>query len=355
MKREAGFSLIELMVAMTVFILAIAAASNVFLGLLGQFKQQSSISESNMEGMIGFEILKRDIELAGDGLPWTPVGTFYPECTNPSYNDSSAVAPRSIVSDNDNPSLFNGSDYIVVKGIGVASNNVAQKWTRLGAGGTTRVWGAASEDFSGADYVVVYDPFNHALVTNGGSFSTQYNAVSGFAPTGSLTYIVYGINPSSIQMPFNRADYYISDGSVPYASTTVVPSKCAPGTGVLVKAEVSQAYGILNELPLIDCAADMQVVYGLDSDGTNDGVVDLYMNDISALTAQLIRDQLKEVRLYVLAHEGALDMKYTMSNSSITVGEFGLGRDFDLTTITNGVNYRWRVYTLVVRKDYLTK
>ena len=69
-KRQEGFSLIELMITMVVFLLAIAAASNVFTGLLTQFKQQSKIAETNIEGAVGLEILRRDLESAGYGVPW---------------------------------------------------------------------------------------------------------------------------------------------------------------------------------------------------------------------------------------------------------------------------------------------
>ena len=67
-KKEAGFTLIELMVTMVIFVLAIAAASQMFIGQLTQFKQQGKIAETNIEGIIGLELLRRDVAHADLGL-----------------------------------------------------------------------------------------------------------------------------------------------------------------------------------------------------------------------------------------------------------------------------------------------
>jgi hypothetical protein len=107
-----------------------------------------------------------------------------------------------------------------------------------------------------------------------------------------------------------------------------------------------------SSLPLLDCVADMQVVTYLD---TNlDGLVDIDSNGLLLPDAQTIRDQLKEVRVYILAHEGQRDTSYTHTQNPILVGVSATrGRNFDLSTIPNWQNYRWKVYTLVVRPNSL--
>ena len=64
-QNQKGFTLVELIVTMTIFVLVIAAASGVFTGLLTQFKQQSKITETNIEGVVGLEILRHDLSSAG--------------------------------------------------------------------------------------------------------------------------------------------------------------------------------------------------------------------------------------------------------------------------------------------------
>ena len=73
-KSVAGFTMVELMVTMVVFVLAISAASQIFTKLLTQFKQQSKIAETNIEGIVGLDLLRQDIKHAGLGLPWNVTG-----------------------------------------------------------------------------------------------------------------------------------------------------------------------------------------------------------------------------------------------------------------------------------------
>jgi hypothetical protein len=102
----------------------------------------------------------------------------------------------------------------------------------------------------------------------------------------------------------------------------------------------------------------MQAVYRLDTDAN--GAIDASTNDINALTAEQIRAQLKEVRVFVLAHEGQRDPNYTFGNftgalaNTIRVGmSAALGRDVNISGITDFLRYRWKVYTLVVKTNQL--
>jgi prepilin-type N-terminal cleavage/methylation domain-containing protein len=370
-KREAGFSLVELMITMVVFLLVIAAAASVFTGLLTQFKQQSKISETNIEGIVGLEILRQDIENAGYGLPWNGLVAYNEASAAPAsnYNDN-GNPPRGILSGNNTG--FNGSDYLVIKAINVAMNDQCKKWTTLKtapfgstpAPGNPRIWVPDRENVNKKDdgstnnnvRVIVLSPGNadsnrRTLVTNGTAFFTNFNSItsSPWPPTDTseTPRIVYGVDPDTdLRMPFNRADYFLSIANV--------PQRCAPNTGILEKVVVNQSDGgLTNFLPLLDCVADMQVIYRRDTDG--DGIIDNTTDDISALTVQQIRDQVQEVRVYILAHEGQYDRNFTYPNSTITVGEFGLGSNFNLATTigTNWQNYRWKVYTLVVKPDNL--
>jgi len=390
-RREAGFTLIELLITMVIFILVIAAGSQIFTGLLTQFKQQSKIAETNIEGIVGLEILRQDMEHAGYGLPWViPTGVTYSEASSPpasTYNDASNP-PRAIVSGNN--TALNGSDYLVVKSVKVAPNFTAGKWQPLRAGTSSSMktwWVPSRENVCRKDddahfpnvRVIVLSPGStsansRSLVVSGGSFFTgadDYTNLANFAPAAgdTETRIMYGVDPdTNLRMPFNRADYYIS--------TANVPQRCAApgtGTGVLVKSVIEHATGNRGAgLPLLDCVADMQVIYRIDSN--NNGTIDFATDNLATLTdtnsngiidAQEIREQIKEVRVYILAHEGQRDVNYdattTYPGNQITIPPtasdpgFGLGSTFDFVAngITNWQNYRWKVYTIVVKPNNL--
>ncbi len=364
-KREEGFSMVELMIAMTVFIVATAATSNIFLGMFTQMKQQSKLGESGMENAIGTEILRNDIVHAGDGLPWVidNVLLYTSEAVGAGaiYNDV-GIVPRAIRSGNA-AGVFAASDIMVLRGLNMTGNVAAQKWTQLRRddvlGPVTRSW-SFMDDLNNSDTVIVVDPGTDASNNRKLIAITTFGTVGPLAPLDSAWYyLVYGLDTGGTQMPFNRADYYIS------TNPGLVPFHCAKatgggtGTGVLVKAEVSQTDGTYSELPLIDCVADMQVVYRMDlnSDGDFDDANEV-VEDISGFNAQTLRTQLGEVRIYVLVQVGQRDANYTNLSSTIDVGEnlpapagtFYGTDNFSLATITaNWTNYRWKVETLVVR------
>lgn len=362
-KREEGFTLIEMLVTMVVFVIAIAAASQMFINMLTQFKQQGRIAESNIEGIVGLELLRRDVGHAGYGLPWIMGGVAYLEAVNDAntahndtvYNDAAAGdPPRAFVSGNGDG--INGSDVLVIKALNISTDDAAQRWTLLGYGDVKRD-DLSGDTFIGTEQVIVVSPGSTDANSRTLKGTTTYSATGGLAPSNpdnkTEMFTIYAVDSANLRMPFNRADYYIR---TPAAN---LPARCANGTGILYKATVSHATGGLTELPILDCAADMQVVYRLDTDG--DGTIDTTTDNLAGFTAQQIRN-VKEVRVFILTHEGRRDVRYTFSNftgvttcpTCIRVGESAvLGRDFDLAIIANFLNYRWKVYTIVAKTSNL--
>lgn len=388
-KRQEGFTLVELLITMVIFVFTIAAASNIFVSLLTQFKQQSKIAETQIEGLVGLETLRRDIEQAGFGLPWvvpTSVTTAtYLEAaasaTAPSpvlYNDA-PDPPRAIFSGN-NIAGLRGSDYLVIKATSIANNDAAMRWTYVVATGSgnriIQAWDPPRENMinnyraialiptrgENNQRILVTDVTDNTKYSIG--FSDPFPAV--FSPiTLNDLYLVYGVDPDTdLRMPFNRADYYIRRVA---AST---PARCAKGvaatnnTGVLVKSLINQADGVRGAgVPLLDCVADMQVFFRLDrnGDGTAEEDTDVLTSATgTALTAQQIRQQLKEVIVYILAHEGQKDTTFTYlctppacNANKIAVGEPGLENNYDMTLITEWQHYRWKIYRIVVKPNNL--
>lgn len=408
LRKESGFSLVELILTMTVFVIAIAVASRIFVPMLTQFKQQSKISESQVERLVGLDILRKDIEQAGYGLPWIiPAGVNYNEAVadpgtnwdDGDYNDGPPAGPNTPnrgsgagteIPGNSNPpgairngnnavtspgfplGTLNHSDVLVIKSTNIAINDAATKWTYVtglpGGNHAVNIWGNSVEDLNNGDRAIVLIPmrgtttqrvlvsdpsaaFNFSLVFNAGGLPNA------FVPsTERDVFLIYGISSDptlgTLRMPFNRADYYVE--RPPGPAPDDMPPRCAQNTGILYKGIVNQSNGNKTEIRLIECVADMQLAFGLDGDG--DGDVDTWTEYVNDLTALEIREQLIEVRVYILAHEGQRDTGYNFSGfnggcgTCIMVGEAGLGgEDFDLTGIPDYLDYRWKVYTVVVK------
>ena len=366
-RRNAGFTLVEMLIVIAIFGFVLAGTSQMFVSTLTTHRQQSRIAETNIEGIIGLELLRQDLGKAGYGLPWNEL-IAYAEAVGDPYtlnDEATELPPRGIVGANDvtgGPALA-GTDYVAIKATNIATNAACSKWTFLspGATATTTSWTPETENLDPTDWVIVLSPGTitspttaRKLRTFGGQYSTQMDDVLDFADTSpdKEMRIVYGVHTntpalSALRMPFNRADYYVM---IPSSG---MPRRCAGGTGNLYKSVVRQSDGRMTDMPLLDCVADMQVIYGRDMDAN--GVPDNWTEDISFLDAQLIREQVIEVRVFVLAQEGQMDRTYVHPLNPIQVGDMGLGREFnfDTNSIENWQNYRWKVYTLVVKLENL--
>lgn len=347
--REDGFTLIELLITLVLVLMILNSVTTFFLSTFRQYKQQSKIVETGVETVIGLELLRRDLEHAGLGLPWSNLPASYQEAVavgglpTATLNDAPSGVPRGLVSADN--SVFGGSDYLVIRSSASGSDPVAGKWTTLQSGDVKRTWGDGDRDLDPTDRVIVLAPAGggvtlRSLVSVGGSYSVPYNSTSPYAaPTPPETRVVYGISSTSaLRMPFNRTDYYVDASSVPF--------HCAPNSGVLVRRTVSHATGALSAPePLLDCVASMQVDFQLDTNG--DGVVDdPGADDISALSAEQVRTQVRGVRVSLLTHEGQLDPSYTHGTTTIPVGN-------GVVDVGAARNYRWKVYTLTVNPPNL--
>jgi len=107
----------------------------------------------------------------------------------------------------------------------------------------------------------------------------------------------------------------------------------------------------------------MQVIYGLDSDADGDfewmvaGSTDSYSEGLTAMTAQTIREQVKQIRVYILAHEGQREGTYEYPSTTVELGgDVGLVTTFDLKAKIGDPDYeyyRWKLYTIVVTPNNL--
>ncbi|UPU37560.1 type II secretion system GspH family protein [Geomonas paludis] len=390
---ERGYTLVELLVVMAIFLTVIIVASQGFKTVLTQVGQQSKLMETDIGNVVGLELFRSDLQNAGYGLPFTlraaPSSGTYTEVTNSdtgipvtagfwpagkspaSFNDVPASytydtdgAPRAVQSGNTTFNLRSGvgSQYLVIKSLTVAdSQNATQKkWMTVSYSDTGKSaprWNDATRDFANTERVMVIrntftdnNPKRELQVSGGAYSATFANYTTLTLPHSSGdVFQVYGVDQSSaLRMPFNRADYYVY-------RPTPAPAVCAPNTGVLYKSVLNQGSNF-TDIPLLDCVADMQVVYGMGQAGSNE--VNFHQTTLTG-TAQDIRQQLKEIRIYILAQQGKKDTNYKHPNSQIAVGEsFGgalMGRTFDLPSQigTGWDNYRWKVYTIVVRPQNL--
>lgn len=394
-----GFTLVEMVVVMAVFIVIIMISGDTFNTILQQSSRLFRSEESNIEGVVGLEMLRHDLQQAGYGLftetsPATyleaaaaPANLFNEACLPPvnSCGNENTSPPRPFVfgenlaaaAETSSGATYNvlaASDYLAIKGMSVARSRTSQKWTYLkyvaGTGGVPNTWPSESENFSANNRVVLLNRNISAtkntlsIVPDGSDFYFAYSQIA-FEKysSSSSNYIMYGLNDSGTPIaPFNRSDYFVARP----ADTTQIPAVCASGTGILYKTIMNQTDGKLTYYPVLDCVADMQIVLGWDLSGS-DGLVDTWSNAngtqasgpgnvvAALLDPVIIKSSLKVVKIFILAQNGRKDTGYT-SPSPINLWELPetpstLGKTYTLAA--DQLNYRWKVYRIVVRPKNL--
>jgi hypothetical protein len=389
-----GFTLVELIIVMALFMGVIIISSQAFNKILSVSTQQTKSSESDTQGVIGLEMLRVDLEHAGYGLPWVlsfpaefdevqgAFGWYAPGINSEQFNDKNNTAsdtnkvPRAIQAAT---STTDGRDYLAIKSTLVGINDTVKKWAFIeGVDTASRIKSWDSNNFEHDEQVVTIDSRTKRLVganppannlsyvsTTPGDFSYALTAamVSPPPPTSAPpaafqpkqdtdVFVVYGVSPSTnLRAPYNRVDYFVKRPT----SDSDMPTRCArgtggkPGTGILYKAVMNHGGGGLTRYPLVECIADMQVVFNVAADGING--VDVDQSGLTGLTAKEIRQQLKMIKIYIVAHEGGKDTSFNYANQTLVVGE-GSGRTLDLKNDVVGSDdykyYRWKTYKLVV-------
>ncbi len=427
LNNNKGFTLVEMIIVTAIFMVVIMITGDAFKTILDQTMKLYKSEESNIEGVVGLEMFRHDLEQAGFGLPYSYQlsGITYTEAGYApanGYNDAPSGVPRAFVagnnlaatsdgngSDGGTYGILAGTDYLTIKATSVGMTDASQKWTYLtysSSGKPAKSW--PSGNFKAGDKVImlrrsfqdsgysnqlVYDTTTPSIYWVGYTYS-QSGYAEAFSPVlPSEVFYVYGISSGSdVGMPFNRADYFVATPSS--GSTAQVSPTCAPNTtGILYKASVNHKStspgGKLTYMPILDCVADMQVVFGwnlADLSGsvvtdpalTGGGPVDTWSNaDGSSYSTDLtlpasdyiqntilkdpghIRTKLKVVKIYILAQNGRKDPSYT-SPSAIFYDDPANPAGVNSLTRPTGYpisaamrNYRWKVYRLVIKPKNL--
>jgi prepilin-type N-terminal cleavage/methylation domain-containing protein len=385
---QKGMTLVELMVSLTVILLVMAAASGAYLKLFRGYKTQGKIAESYIDNLSGLEMLRYDFEMAGYGVPYSLNGNVYSEAvaavTPAALNDTANPAPRAVAFSNNTGS--NNSDVVAIKSSVASATGVGvgKKWSFIMNDGVNpafvKAWGSAALnpdlDFTTGDWFIILDGDGRALqsvppaATSPPAWAYRYSGTFGAGyyanataipcpPNNQSVYLIYGIRDSALRMPFNRVDYHLSRPANGF------PSRCDPNSFILYRSPINHGDGQRNEQPLLECVMDFQLGFGLDTDA--DGNVDTWQADIGALTAAQIRARLREVRVFILLHEGQLDRDFRFSGT-LNLGDQDItdslapGNTFQtlsgaavggalssFTPAGNDLRYRWKVIKLAIK------
>ena len=294
-RNERGVSLIELLVAVAITSVILIGALYVFLTQMRHSHTERRIAQARSEVQVGENLMKRDILLAGYGLP---------------------NSLRAIVSGNSSSS----PDSIALLGNAFDASTGYGKWTfvmeRVQSSHTVKVRRWSQDNVSVGDNLIF--------------LNDEKTLIDGPAQVTNLTETV-GQDLDGDGSPDPAYDLTLSNpvsvarGSFAY----VLP---AGGTPAVVTYTLDSLVLKRNGVPFLEPVEDFQLAYGLDTD--EDGRVDLWANDINSYNYQTLRKQLKLVRFNILLRTGKYDPGFVYPHDQITMED----RTVDVDSI--GRHYR---------------
>ncbi|OAQ20718.1 Type IV fimbrial biogenesis protein PilW [Thermosulfurimonas dismutans] len=329
--------MIEILVALVISFLALGALYESYLAILRAKKQQEKIAETNFQVLMALEFLRKDIELAGFGMPRdiSISNLTYEEaissstCSPDYFNSSTNSTPKPI---DLGGNYCNNSDYLVIRSSAAnLDKNTSRKWAYTYYDGSGwRITSLGTLDFSTNDRCVALDHQKSLINWN---FSCNNFSGSNI----SEIYYLFGINDSPLRMPFNRVDYFLKKPSS-------LPYRCYQATYELYRGEIQHSNGDVNEQPILDCVLSFQVIVGRDTN--NDNIIDAWSKDLSSLSATQVFEEVKEIDIYIIYQEGQRERKEVFDSDIIRIN-YPDGTYDDINIPSK--NYRWKLIEIKVK------
>ncbi|WP_457643465.1 PilW family protein [Persephonella sp.] len=332
--KNKGLTILELLISMFIFIVIIGAVYFTYIKLLKGFKSESAKVETQIEKLVGTELIRLDLEHIGYGIS----------------SDETALITEW---DSTNKELTLRSTL----------NNTREEtigWILIdcsGGGGCTAV--SKSLPAVDRDYYVFYIDAIDKISKGKGEISIDTGGNISFkttSPTGGserfigfpITQEVYDDTANGCNTGYcNIIDYALSNSNL--------IDRCNPNTYNLLRRVGEEAINNTGGEPLLNCVADYTVTFDLDTD--NDGTIDTYGYTLPAtdtdgdgIDNDEIRNQLKRINFYILIQEGRKQNDFTFTNVvSCGGGTCINGIDVDLVLPADYQNYNWKVIKISVK------
>jgi len=296
---QRGFTILELLVTMVIMLIVLTAAYQTYTQLLKGYVIESSSATSQMEAVVNSNLLRLDIAHAGYGIRRN-TSNDRPIAWNATGNERLTI--RSTINNLDEDTL----GWILCHNGSVVQNN----------------------NNSPLDDYVFLDK------------DKMYETESDSCPSDGI-FIGYPYNPSSSAATDGCDDQ--SCYSITYElSSTQNLDDCADGTRNLQRSINVSGSGSSTWLPVINCVADWQVAFLLDT--TDDGELDAERTDINSLSVNDLYRQVEVVNVYALVQEGSYERDFTFSGSTTMDGI-----NLDDSGVSDFSHYRWKVRKFSVK------
>jgi len=264
-----GFTLIELLVSMVILAILIAGVYYTYISLYSDYKHQSVNMESEIESLVGQNIIRLDIEHAGMGIP-----------------DNSPIIPIE---------WDNTAKHLKIISSVNSTDQTSLKWALIDCDNGT--WSKlAGDDLSGNITFINVS----TLAEDNGSSSW------GTCP-GNFVYTAF---PQHTTIAIKLSES--TNGDSGYTGALKI---CNDGTYNLLRGVGGDSGKNDNKgFHIIDCVADFKVTFDYDDDGG--GTLDMDEYDLEKTSPD--PDKIFAVNVYLLVQEGKYDRNLNFTNNVVS-------------------------------------
>ena len=284
-----------------------------YINLLKGFKSGSKEIESQIEKVVGLELLRLDLEHAGFGIG---------------------------VDQTDLPLEWDETDKkLTIRSTLNNSNQQTFGWLMVNcsSGSWPEDYVDSRENTSNTN-IVFLDVYSKNFVAN----------MDFLTCPGSGIYLGFPVQDSVADGTGNGCFTQWCNIITYSLSSSQNISTCNPNTQNLVRKTGSSALNDGTGTPILNCVADFQVRFDLDTDGDN--VVDSTNSDSIPTTATDLRAQVRRVNVYILVQEGEKNSDFEYQNAQdCETGKCVYIDEVELKLPEDYIHYKWKVIKLSVK------
>ncbi|HQS82296.1 MAG TPA: PilW family protein [Thiobacillus sp.] len=339
-ERQRGFSLVELMIAMTIGFIVLAGIGYLYVESRQAFRSMDNLSRMQESARYALEIVARDIRMAGYRGCASSSGDFHNTLNDSGksaynfglpingYDGEAGSWTPALPTDTGglsfvNPPILAGTDVIILRSATGSGTTVSKQ---PGSNSSADLQVTTPNDLAINDIVMVTNCKAATVLqitnmnVNGAGQNVVHNTGAGVgpaAPGNSTKDLVENYSASGGEMiKMQSKSYFIRNG--------------ASGRPALWQFDNYKPAGGDNPAEVAEGVENMQILYGIDAD--SNGIVESY----SAATAALNWNQVAAVRISLLVagnddNVATSAQTYTYDGGSVTAGDQRLRQVFTTT------------------------
>ena len=324
--NKKGLSLIELLVAIFIVGVILGAAYFTYIKLLKGFKSESENISTQIENLVGLDILRLDLEHVGYGIPNNETSSLI------SWNTSSkSLTLRSTLN---NTNAFTRG-YLLLKC----------------SSGSLNIRYDGREDTSTSNKFVSILNATTRNFFDKGEIGTGLVSPKTASCSNNQIYIAYPVRKVVYDNTSNGCSVGYCEQITYELSNSDLISRCNPNTSNLIRRVGTSTSG---GEPILNCVADWTLTFDIDDNGN--GIIEASeqnKTDLHTLTSNAdIRSKLKAINVYILVQEGRYDPDFTY-NQAVNCSSSS-GKCVNVNGVLLGLpsgfeHYRWKPLMIKVK------